>query len=95
MAIPLYFVFNLWYLVGLFRKRESVFSFRQARNRRRTFGEIALTLFDVVGPKYLWEFHEEEVLKWFRERGFEDVRSTDTVDIGICGRKKAGAPSTS
>ncbi len=89
LAIPLYIVFNALYLLGWWSRKTIFFGFKQSKNRYRSFGEIALTVFDVVGPEYLHAFHEGEIKRWFDEAGFQDLRSTDNVDIGICGRKTA------
>ncbi len=89
LAVPLYVAFNGWYLLGKLSRKTSFWGFKQSRNRHRSFGEIALTVFDIVGPEYLHAFREEEITSWFEEAGFDHLHSTDDVDIGICGRKKA------
>lgn len=50
--------------------------------RKRTNREIALDLFDAFAPKYNHTHTEDEVLGWFREKGF--------ANITVSGRQKHG-----
>lgn len=46
---------------------------------------MALYLFDNITPPRHFRYEEEEVQGWFEQLGFEDVRSSGPVDVGICG----------
>jgi len=44
--------------------------------RVRTLREMELSLFDGFSPRYAWHHTTPEVLGWFAEEGFHDVRKT-------------------
>jgi SAM-dependent methyltransferase/uncharacterized protein YbaR (Trm112 family) len=65
------------------------------RPHDQTIRERATSLYDTLAPPFVWRHAPEEVMAWFRENGFTDVRDTslpgDTAGFNVRGRKEAGA----
>jgi SAM-dependent methyltransferase len=49
-----------------------------------------LDTFDWYTPRYQWKLRHPEVLRWFRECGFAELRVAD-APIRVCGRRAPGA----
>jgi len=43
---------------------------------------------DAFNPQYNWSFHHNEVKKWFKQLGFEDIRLVTKHNINMNGCKK-------
>jgi SAM-dependent methyltransferase/uncharacterized protein YbaR (Trm112 family) len=53
--------------------------------RNRTLKELELTWLDSLSPQYDTRHSEAEVIGWFRDLGFEDVRAIEEPKVGVRG----------
>jgi len=53
--------------------------------RDRTLKELELTWLDTLTPQYETRHREEEVVGWFEELGFVDVRAIEEPKVGVRG----------
>jgi hypothetical protein len=51
------------------------------RNRR----ELELTWFDALSPEHDSRHTEEEVIAWFRRKGFERIEALEEPKVGVRG----------
>jgi SAM-dependent methyltransferase len=54
-------------------------------SRRRTIRELRLTWFDSLSPAYDTSHSEDEVIDWFRDVGFEHIRTIEEPKVGVSG----------
>jgi SAM-dependent methyltransferase/uncharacterized protein YbaR (Trm112 family) len=53
--------------------------------RDRTIKELHLTWFDALSPEYDSRHSEDEVIAWFSELGFRDIRAIEEPKVGVRG----------
>ena len=60
-----------------------------SRRVNRSLKELGLSLFDAFSPKFDWKHSKEEVISWYKEYGYKDMKLTffDHIGIGIVGTK--------
>jgi SAM-dependent methyltransferase len=56
--------------------------------RKRGLRELVLTWFDVLSPLYRDAYREEEIMEWFTENGFGDLKSY-WWPVGVSGSRQA------
>jgi hypothetical protein len=47
--------------------------------------ELHLTWFDGIAPEYVTRHTDDEVVGWFEQLGFRDVRAVDEPKVGVRG----------
>ena len=69
-----------------------MYSFLKKGSRRtnRSLKELGLSLFDAFSPKYDWNHSTSEVITWYNENGYNEMKKTfyNHIGIGIVGKKK-------
>jgi SAM-dependent methyltransferase/uncharacterized protein YbaR (Trm112 family) len=77
VAAPLYWLYlHLYQGLGLGK-----------RNTRRSLSELRLSLFDSLSPMFAWNHSTEQVVGWYRELGFQEIRKTffNHIGVGVVG----------
>lgn len=53
----------------------------------KKFGGDVHGWFDAFNPKYNWSWTEDEIMKWFQEEGFKNIKLTSKYNINMQGVK--------
>ncbi len=61
-----------------------------SRRTNRSLKELGLSLFDAFSPKYDWNHSTDEVISWYDEFGYSNMKKTffNHIGIGISGDRK-------
>jgi len=54
-----------------------------SRRTNRSLKELSLSLFDALSPRFDWVHSKNEVLSWYQEYGFNEMKQTYSTHIGI------------
>lgn len=81
------YVLSPFYL--LYVNTINLLSTKQNMRTKRTVKELSLSLFDGLSPMFDWNHSAEEVISWYEEFGFSDIKKTfyNHIGIGIVGIK--------
>jgi SAM-dependent methyltransferase len=84
---------RLWVKQSLARRWLRAKLGRPRPGDERSADERLVTLIDHYTPRYRWEHTPEELMGWFRELGFVDIRQTNTgpYGFGVVAHRPGGA----
>jgi SAM-dependent methyltransferase len=68
----------------------NLFVNKKRHRTKRSLKELSLSLFDTFSPMFDWNHSTEEVITWYNELNYSDVKKTFSshIGIGIVGRKQ-------
>jgi ubiquinone/menaquinone biosynthesis C-methylase UbiE/uncharacterized protein YbaR (Trm112 family) len=91
--LPPKLLYNLIFIyASYFQLAYKINELVRGKKHNQSIKERVTSLFDTLAPPYAWKHESKEVINWFQQSGFYDVRENTlpmdaVIGINICGKK--------